>query len=112
MCMERVTDKAKFCVVQHFNAMKANNQLILTDKDCPLLLLSKNFMAIHSSKVLIPVSLIHECDSNCSLKRQRKRRVAEREEYEVNSLSLCHDYKRNNMFVVNVYCMNNADIMT
>lgn len=96
-----------FCIVQHFDVLEVNRQLVLNEKDGPLMVKTKNFLCIESSKVISPVSIVHQCDSNCSLKRIRKSRVMEREHSEVNTLTVCHNFKTNDLYALNIYCMKN-----
>lgn len=85
--------------------MEVNGQDVTDDRDCPVLMLSDSLLTVKSETILKPVSIVHECGRSCILRMMRKSRRAEREEQELNSLALKHDYKNNKMFVLNIYCM-------
>lgn len=107
-CIQMTEGPGEYCIVQYFHQMESNNQPLLDDKDCPILLLSDIFMCIPSDRILTPVSIVHECDAKCTLQMRRKRVQTERQQCEVNSLVLIHDYS-NDMFVVNIYCIKNVN---
>lgn len=109
MACIRVSEGAgEYCIVQFFHQMELNGEPILDDRDCPIVLLSDTLMCVRSHRILGPVSLVHECNNKCVLQKSRKRTHIEREQHEMTSLSVIHDYKRNNMFAVNIYCMKNV----
>jgi len=85
--------------------MKVNEQPILNDRDCPIVILSELFVCIPSRDILTPISILHECNGRCFLQMTRKRKQVEREMCDLNSQTVVHNYKRNNMFVINIYCM-------
>ena len=90
------SEERRYCVLQYFHSMEADEAPLLNGRDCPIVLLSNTFWCIPSKRILTPVSIVHECDSKFTLQVTRKRKLVEREQCEFNSFSLCHNY---NMFV-------------
>lgn len=106
----QLLDGTTHCILQFLHLLEQNDEPIHNDRDCPLLLLTELFLCIRSERILTPVSIVHACVDGCKLQRSNKRRRVERQEYtELNCLSLCHDYKNNNIYAVNIYCMKNAN---
>ena len=112
LCIQ-TAEKSNYFVVQHFhqaspNTYEATNTAALNDRGCPILFLSSIFRCMLSKAIISPVSIVHECDSTCSLQIRQKRTLIEREQLEVNRLSIVHDYKNNTMFLLNIYCLTNS----
>ena len=103
-CFSAESGESK-CIINMYYTIKVNGELEKNSKDCPLLISSTHLIGIDPEWIESPVSIIHECDSDCKLQVKRKRRVIERERVNTNTLVLKH-YFRNGLFALNVYCLN------
>ncbi len=97
------------CIVQKLYKVnnKSGHVQEKNERGCPLLSNSLHIQSIPSADVLCPVSIVHNCDSRCTLESKRKRRMVERENITTNTLVLKHDFN-NEIFALNIYCLNNA----
>ena len=102
------SDDGTFCVVQLlYRDIERNGQQEYSKQDCPILKMSTHLLTVRSGLIICPVSVVHHCASSCRLVKRRKRTLIEREDIELSGLTVCHNYKNNTKFVLNVYCTSN-----
>ena len=66
---------------------------LLTEFDCPILLLTSNLYIVPSYTIHAPVSVVHACSDSCQFNYS-------------DSLIYVHDIS-NNLFCYNIYCIGN-----
>ena len=74
------------------------------EMDCPMLELTEEYKVIPSSAAIAPVSVVHECDSDCKHVLGTTQTVEREHILNKGLLSYVHNY-RNFYFCLNVYCM-------
>ena len=82
---------------------------IMNELGCPSLVLTRTVFAIKSSAILKAVSVIHECSARGSCKfamRRFPRNIERSQLYLSPRMEYEHDYCRNHVYYLNVYCMN------
>ena len=79
---------------------------ITNDFDCPLFIMTSTFRLVPSVCVVTEVSFVHECTSGCKFSRSTPLVTVERESVSQDRLVFEHDYSSNNMYCLNVFCMN------
>ena len=101
----KTEDYESYCIVNTFDTIDVGGHQLINEFDCPLLELTEKFEVVPSVDVLKSVSVIHACSGTC-ISTPKKRTLLEREEVEVKTLkTIKHDYT-NNMFFLNLYCIN------
>lgn len=96
--------------MEKFEAFEFNGQPITNEMECPLMESNGRFDVILSTCILGCISLIHECETLCTYTSHRKIMI-EREEVTISKKGFEHS-GRNNMYAVNIYCMNYYSVLT
>ena len=98
------------CVVRCFQIQKApNGEQIKNEYDCPLVLLTSEFITILPSEIIGPASVVHACSNTCRIIEGRRTRLIERETVELNrqtQLVYKHDIS-NKLYCINIFCTGN-----
>ena len=95
----------RYCIIQKLEPISLDNEQIVNDFDCPMLTLTNDFYAILPNHILTPVSVVHQCDAACVFVQKPSSTHVERESVSEHSLVFEHDWS-NNMYCLNVFCMN------
>ena len=91
----------KYCLVQKLEPMAG----VINNFDCPLYFLTTTFELRSASAVAAEVSFVHECDDACTFTDVSCYSI-ERESVSVDKLQFVHDYDINQLYCLNVFCMN------
>ena len=84
---------------------------LINELDCPYIEQSDRYEVVPSTFILGSVSLIHTCGSSCTFTYNQKTTI-EREEVAVKHFrTVKHDYS-NNIYFINLYCMNYYSTIT
>ena len=88
-----------------FDTVTGPDGMAVTNEfDCPLLTLTNIFIAVPSTSILSPASVMHECTSTCVFRKQAAQCRMEQETVDVdNHLQFVHD-KNNTIYALNIYC--------
>ena len=106
-CFSDVKSQKNYCLVRHLEEQKDQTGCpILTEFDCPLLLLSTDVFVMCSDAVLSPVSIVHVCDPQCTFANSTTDKTIERELVHVQTLIFRHNLL-NNMYCNNLFCISN-----
>ena len=93
-----------YCVVRQLARLECGGNPMFNEMDCPLLELTDEYKIIPSSAAIAPVSVVHECDSECEYVAGTTQIVEREHIVNKRPLSYVHNY-RNFYFSLNVYCM-------
>ena len=83
-----------------------SGELLTNEIDRPLMMLSNLILAVRSSSILKAVSMVHECSNTCQFVTVPFPSNIERERVSMSRLQYKHDYSENNMYCLNIYCMD------
>lgn len=93
-----------FCLIQVLEQqMHETNETVLTDYDCPVLVLSKTLRIVSSQSILSPVSIIHLCNHTCTFRNARTTRQIERQDMTIEKMIFQHNID-NIMYCLNIFC--------
>ena len=81
----------------------------MNEMECPLIEESYRFELLPSTRVLGPVSVVHECNSSCSTVTCSQATM-ERETVDTNYKKYKHDYT-NKFYSINIYSMSSYSIL-
>jgi len=74
---------------------------------CPLYVRGQSLTAVSAKQLICDVSFMHHCGSGCKVVQQGRARQVERQRVEVASgAAVIHD-SNNEVFLYNVFCLNN-----
>ena len=98
-------DHHQFIIIQEFEKIEYNGELVTNEFDCPLLTLTLNVKFVSPLCVDCCVSIVHQC-TTCGFTQHTSPQYIERElvSSSAPSLSYKHDWS-NKLFTVNIYCM-------
>lgn len=106
-CFE-VPNCGGYCIVRRLEAQlgrERGDEPLTNEFDCPLLTLTSKLYCLSPSRVYSAVSVVHMCNDSCMLKQLTTHRQFEREEVNLDSkLVFVHDLL-NNLFCLNIYCI-------
>lgn len=106
VCCKTVDGKTA-CVLRGLEAVMApSGEPITNEVECPLLLLTQTIFLAAPSMISNSVSVVHECDKNCTFTTKQASRRIERESVSRSKLEYEHSFS-NSMYCLNVYCMKN-----
>ena len=80
------------CLIQGFQFVSMNDEILLNNFECPMLQLSKTIFTTPGSNVKRAVSIVHECTDSCSMQEVATIQSIERENISCNKLEFNHDY--------------------
>ena len=95
VCARTVNEQAAdFVIVRKFDEMSIRNEM-----DCPLLVLTSDLFVTSPTKIIRPISIVHECNDTCTIN----------EEPDSARLTFEHNFS-NNIFCYNIFCIGNKKI--
>lgn len=95
------TQLCQVCLIQTFEKVDVVNEF-----GCPLYMLLMDFQLFLSTSVVSCVSFVHECDCRCKFCTVQCPSFIEREQISVEGLKYVHDHNCNNLYCLNIFCMN------
>ena len=98
-------DNTTYCILQELELQQVMGFIVHNEQDCPLLTLTKTLCVVPSSAVITHISVIHQCTSTCNITTQPFTIEREREQLSNEKLVHYHDFS-NDMYCLNVFCMN------
>ena len=75
------------CLIQGFQFVSINDEILLNNFECPMLQLSKTIFTTPGSNVKRAVSIVHECTDSCSMQEVA---TIQRENISCNKLEFNH----------------------
>ena len=99
-CLE--TTLSQVCLLQNMELVEG----VVNDFDCPLYILSPDFKVVSSTSIAAEVCFVHECHDQCKFVSNHTSVFVERESVSVDKLHFEHDYSVNNLYCLNLFCMN------
>ena len=88
-----VDTKTEVCLLRELQCQTTVNGIpLLTEFDCPILLLTTNLYIVQTTFIHAPVSVVHVCSDTCK--------------FNGSTCIYMHDLN-NNVYCYNVYCIGN-----
>ena len=72
--------------------------LVMTEYKCRRLTLLNMIVAVATKELVAPVSIVHQCDCQCTFASSPSNKKCEREVIELQQLTLVHNIETENIF--------------
>ena len=86
------------CIINPFDRVMVGDKAVHNDLDCPLLILTQKLCLISPTKIVCPISVVHECSETCTFYQSTTFTTIEREAVNTNKVIFKHDYS-NDVFL-------------
>ena len=90
-CVAKYGGGEELCLVQHLQEETSPDGVqLMSEFDCPLLVLTSDLYLINPKTVLSPISVVHACDGRCTFDECSVEHLVERESINKQKLIFQH----------------------